>query len=242
MKTLLALILVMTISSTASAKSFTLATGDYRPFCSKHGGVAMDIVTAALQSVGANAKYVILPWVRCEAGVERGDFVGTFPYSKNESRIKKFLFTNGILNTSAVFFMLKDSMPNWDYGGVNSLEGLRVACIKGYFYETLFTKNEVNCQPVTDIKDAFQMLIRGRIDLVAESEAIGWMMIEDIDSGYISKIREANTPLRSGVSSVMVSKIHPDSEVFIKLFNKGIQKIKSNGVYDAILERYHLLD
>ena len=239
MRLLFALLLFL-LPATASAQTFVLATSDYPPFCSESGGLAMDIIDAALDAVGAKAKYEFLPWKRCEICLEAGECDGTFPYSYTPERAKKFFFSEPIFNSDAVFFMLKSKMPRWDYNGIDSLKGYKIACVHGYFYEEQFIKNGLDCHIVPTAKNAFAMLLEGRVDLVIDTKIIGLTLIDSINKHGRKLIKMSKTPIRSGVSYVMM-KIGVDrGKKLESLFNKGLNLIKENGQYTAIFEKYDI--
>lgn len=238
MKTFAALLLLVFLLPVAGwAETFVLATSEYKPFASRDGGLAMDIIDAALAEVGAEAQYVFVPWRRGEVGVLKGEYAGAFPYSSTPERRERFAFSDQVVVSKAVFFMLRDNLPGWDFGGMESLRGHSVACVLGYFYVERFREAGISCHPVPDIKSAFGMLLRGRVDLVVESEAIGWMQLRDLGGGR-DTVRVAPTPLRKGVSAVMTSKASPEAARLRSKLNEGLARIRASGAYEEILSRY----
>lgn len=237
----LLLSLLLLLPAKVGADPFILTTSEYKPFSSQEGGLAMDIIRAALDAVGAEPEFVFRPWKRGELGVLKGDFVGTFPYSANAQRLAQFAFTDSLLRSNAVFFMRKEQMPGWDYDGVASLKPYTVACVPGYFYNDIFDKHGVRCQPVDRTRNAFRMLLKGRVDFVVESEAVGWMELDQLGPDARDQVRAAPTPIRTGVSAIMTAKSSPRAAEFRKRFNRGLKAIQADGTYDAILKKYNLL-
>ncbi len=82
-------------------------------------------------------------------------------------------------------------------------------------------------------------LYRGRVDLALMGFLTGEKLIKEFYPNKINGFKILNKPLMELPSSICFNKKFPNSEKFIKHFVKGFDKIRKNGVYVKILEKYY---
>jgi len=139
-----------------------------------------------------------------------------------------------------VFFFLKEKHQGWDFNGLDELKKFKIAASQGYSYVEIFKNAGVKPIYVDDINQSLKMMIHGRVDLVPESQLVGWQAIKDNYASDASKIVSSNTPLFVKPLYLMVSKSHPDGETLLKEFEKGFKIIRENGTFKKLLDEHGL--
>ncbi|WP_320176268.1 transporter substrate-binding domain-containing protein [Maridesulfovibrio sp.] len=228
-------------SGSAFAGKIHFAEGEWAPYVSKNlpeNGFSTEIVRAALKAVGLEPELEYYPWKRSINLVEAGEAAGSFPWSKTPEREKQLLFSDPLHSTREVLFYMKSKFP--DGLKFNSLSDLKTYVIggtAGYWYEKAFKEAGLKVDYVSDTKTSFKKLERGRVDLIPENELVGWTIIKEMFPGQENKFGATTDTTRSGQMYVIFSK---DKAELVTMFNEGLKKIKSDGIYSAILKKYNL--
>lgn len=157
-------------SSAVKADSHHLVTGEFPPFTGQQlpaGGLATEIITQTLKSMGEQAQVSFLPWKRGYETTLKGRFFGTFAYSKNAEREKLWLFSKPLYNLEEVFIGLATRALKYEADA--DLGGLRICKPLGY---NLFGLKKLQEQGIitllhpSDMEGCFRLLIKKRVDLV----------------------------------------------------------------------------
>ncbi len=164
-----------------------------------------------------------------------------FPYGYTKERAKEFLFSDVLLVTSTKFFYYKKHTPKKiEWNDLTDLKSYLIGGVLGYYYEVEFKNAGLNVDYAPSETMSLKKLFHDRVSLVPLDEAVGWDLImknfpDEIDNfGVVEKAHDT-----SG-NFLMVSKSYPDSENILKKFNVVLEKIKQNGVMEAILKKYNL--
>ncbi|NOX34252.1 MAG: amino acid ABC transporter substrate-binding protein [Deltaproteobacteria bacterium] len=239
----LALMIFMVSLSSAFAKNFEILTGEWAPYVSKSmkdGGPTAIIVSQVLKAVGHTASFKYVPWKRTEVLTQQGKAVATFPWSATDEFKKKCYLSTPIATQKMVFFYIKDKLGDWDYTGLDQLKKLKVGGSEGYSYVGIFKSGGVKAEYGPNTESSLKKLVHGRIDVVPESQLVGWQVIKSKLASSKSKFATSKTPLFTKALHLMVSKAHPDGKELIDAYEKGFKIIKANGIYKKILEEYGL--
>ena len=81
------------------------------------------------------------------------------------------------------------------------------------------------------------MLTEGKVDAVALNEFTGRKAVKDLELSNRVDIVQSR-PLSIEGLHVLVHKTHPDAEQMLSTINDGLGKIKSNGVYQQIIDNH----
>ncbi len=231
-------VLFFLTSSMAVAKNFELATGEWAPYVSEkmtEGGPTAQIVTAALAAAGHTVTMKYMPWKRTEVLTQQGKVVATFPWSMADSFKDITYQSTPLTKQRMVFFFLKEKHPGWDFKGLEELKKLKVGGSQGYSYVEIFQNAGITTSYAGDIVKSIKMMIHGRVDVVPESQLVGWQAIKDNFASDASKIDSSKTPLFEKPLYLMISKTHPDGETLYTEFEKGFKIIRENGTYTKLL-------
>lgn len=243
---LLAVLLIFQLLPDAPsfAQEFSVVAGEWPPYTSSsmpNKGLASEIVQQAMQHAGLESRLTILPWRRCEAETLSGIHFGTFPYYTNSERDKLFLYSDPLLITSVSFFYRRDRLPNFNYTSLSALKDLKVGGILGYYYIPDFEEAGIDAIYSGSAKQSFQQLDHGWIDVVAEGTIPGWETLKELFPNRYHEFAHAKNPIQVGKQVLMVSKKWLGGRKILGQFNKGLQAIRENGIYEKILEKHGAL-
>ncbi len=234
--------------STQDIEKLVLATGKWPPYSSEDMegyGIASRVITEVFRKIGIETEYKFYPWKRGELLIQEGNVFATFPYTRTEERLEKYLFTDEyIIYDKTVFFYYKEhhTKDDFKFEKIEDLTSYNIIGLSGYHYLEKFRK--AGLYEKLDITDgeetAFDKLIAGRNDLLPISEAVGWEIIKADFPEEVDNFDTLDKPLVTSGFGLMVSKVYPDSEKLLNRFNKAFQTVIESGRYEKILSEYNL--
>ncbi len=229
-------------ADTAHADTFELVIGDdYPPFVDTNlpnYGLATDIVQTTFRHMGHDTKLVFKPWQRGFEDSADGKYLGTFPYSKNAEREKSFHYSIPLYRFRQFFFTQADNAfaPNT----YEDLRDHKVCVPVGYSltgFKDLLAEDAITLVRPPDIEFCFQMLAKGRVDVIRVIDIIGWAMIEKLfDHRKDFKIND--DPVRESIEHLIISRAHPNGEILVKEFDQALSELKKQGRVHQMIERH----
>ena len=236
------LILALGNVDKAVAETVKLVTGNgYPPFADQklpNGGLATEIIQRAFTEMGYQVNIDFKPWKRGYNDARKKKYLGTFPYGKNEQRQQIFLYSQPLYNFAQHFFVSSETSIKFDKD--EDLQGLSACLPIGYNptrLQKMVDKGIVTLERPVDIDACFQMLVRGRTDLVRVDKYVGWKVIEKIFNSR-SGFRMLDKPVRENVEHLIIAKDYPDGEQLLAQFNKTIEALKQRGVIEEIIQMH----
>ncbi|WP_256717725.1 ABC transporter substrate-binding protein [Shewanella sp. UCD-KL12] len=234
-----------TIYQGSEIKPVVFVTSAYAPYVINANGVASgmfpDIVASAFREMGQLVRFEFQPWVRGELSVKAGRAFASFPYLKTAAREKDFEFSEPVLYFFPKFFYSTDRFPfGFEWDTLADFKTYRVGGVRGYWYEKKFKQAGIKAHYVTSDKQNIEMLLLQRIDFTLIDELVGWNLIRETATDQITRYAVASKPESHDAFHLMISRDYPDSKLLRLTFNLGLLKIKQNGVYQQILDRYHV--
>lgn len=223
-----------------------LVTGEYPPYVSTKlagGGFHQRIVEAALKAVGVDYTIEYYPWARGLKMVDEGEVLGSFPWSKTQEKLEKYIFAEPIYrneNESFVMYYYK-GLNDYAYLEGAELEAFREISIGGlfdYFYVELFKEAGIALDLSSEEGEVFEKLIRGRIGMIPTDRYVGSYIIKRDYPQEEDQFKTIEVPFlnREDDYTILINKDHPKGAWFIEKFYVGLKMIKDNGTYDRILE------
>ncbi len=200
-------------------------------------GLCSEIVIAAMEAVELDYEFVFRPWSRTLEMTKSGEVLGTFPWYWTEERNELYLFSDPIIEVREMMFYLKDNPKINNFPETATLEELKdytFGGVLGYYYETTFETNGFNYNLTSNLEGAFKMLQFGRVDFIAEEEAVGWYTIDKIlqeDKTIFGALPQKN---RSKKMYLIVQKDNEETKAKLDKFNEGLKQIIDNGTYNGI--------
>lgn len=241
---LAALLSLIVYPSAVSAENtiLTISTGEWAPFVSKEmpgGGICREIVEAALAESGLTAEITFYPWKRAMLAMKSGQVMASFPWAKRADREEFALYSEPLQSYQTKLFFCRNNYSETDFGnGVEMLKKFRVGVARGYSKVEDFRGMGLNVVEVCDNEMGMQMLLRGYIDVMTESCAVGRLVIKNKFPGKENLFGAVDAPFEPEQMYMLFSKKVTGAEEMLNKFNKGLQAIKINGEYDRIIEKY----
>lgn len=237
------IILSFVFSACFSAKAeetIRLASGEWAPYLSehlKHYGVVSRIVTEAFALEGVKVEYGFRPWKRAYKEALIGAYDGSVVWTKNPKREQDFYYSDQVIEGESVLFHLK-SYP-FDWKSKEDLTGLRVGGELGYNYallQDLQEQGKIKLNRVASDKQNFGMLLHKRIDIFQQDRVAGYDFLNDhFTPEEIQQITHHPKPIRTDPYHLILSKKNDDNQRLLKLFNKGLKRLKENGKYQQYI-------
>ena len=179
------------------------------------------------------------PWKRGYQDALSGKYLGTFPYAKNEKRLKDFYYSDPLYEVKLYFFAAEGSDAK--YETEDDLAG-RTFCVPlGYNPVKLIALEKAGTiaklvRP-QNLSNCFQMLQKNRVDFVRVNDMIGWSEINKTFGGS-DGFRLMDKPFDEGSAEyLIISKSNERSEELLMNFNATLAKMKSDGRFHKLIER-----
>ncbi|MBI9010897.1 MAG: transporter substrate-binding domain-containing protein [Clostridiales bacterium] len=204
-------------------------------------GPFIDILSKALDNLGYEYEFVILPWSRLMNSVGTGEVDMALPfYDKSERR--KFAYYSeepiGFSQINAV--VLPDSKVMFD-GSMASLSEHRIGIVQDYFYttelENAVKENIITTDEAVTTEENIEKLLQGRVDLIFEDMSV---VKEYIKTNKIdAEVKFFDPPLTYSYLYTVFSKNENLTEIRLG-FDEQLKIMKSDHSLQNILENYDL--
>lgn len=230
--------LLLLFNMTSAAHALTLAVEDaWEPYANPDGtGMSTDIVRAAFRSVGIEATFEVIPYARLLQEVQAGKYVGGFNVAREPSREDAFLWGKEMLFLARAHYYHYRARLLKASSATELQSGEKVGVILGYEYGELFHENNRIFKVWGKRHDQIlRMLQAGRVDTVILFEKTANLFLDEM------KLQEevfAAFPSEPSRIYVAFSRQHPEAGHYLEKLDQGLARIKANGEYQAILEKY----
>ena len=237
---LLVLLLAVGFTDEASSAALTIVAGRWPPYVDQsmeNKGLAMEIVSSALERAGYQSAFRFEHWPRALEGVEIGiyDIVGTL--WRSPDREKRFVFSAPYWVNQIKFLKKKDREVK--YENLDDLSGYVIGTVSDYAYGEEFDNARTLIKiPQNHIIQNLSKLHEGDIDLTLGDEmAIRHELAQYMKTGF-SEFEFLDKPLASRELYIAVSKQNPNAEKIIADFNRALREMKSDGSFETITKKY----
>jgi polar amino acid transport system substrate-binding protein len=216
-----------------------ITSGEFPPDYSekyKFHGLVPHIVTEAFALVDIDAQWKFLPWVRAKKSAQHLKYDASCCWAKSAERLKHFVYSDPVQSRTYVFFHLKTVNFDWDIFA--DLKDIDIGATIGYTYGQAFGDAEkdgsLNVERAASDEMNLRRLLAGRIKILASNHKAGYATAAKI--GVEQLITHHPKPLYDYQISIIISKEHKNANELLKKFNLGLEKLKTSGRYDQILE------
>lgn len=215
-----------------------IASGEYIPYSGEKipkQGLSTMVVRAVFKELKQDISIEFMPWNRAMRLVKSSAVAGSYPWNLNSERLKESYFSEAIHHYRHLVFIKKGQ----DFKTESSLTGKRLCVPNGWdlsIYESLIKNRKMKLVDPSTIESCFHMLALGSVDIVVMNELVG-LEVQERLFGKRAPIFGTEKDYFKKVVSLhfIVSKKHPDAKKIISDFNRGLEIIKANGVYDSII-------
>jgi len=250
-KSLVALLLFLSLPTAASAATLTIRSDNWPPFNADpkdaKTGYMIEVLREIYGAAGDKVDYQLMSWDESLERVRKGEFNAVVGASVDDA--PDFVFpkeTFGI-NGNSIFVA---AGSKWKYSGINSLETIRLGIIESYSYEDAldeYIKKNVGSSRIVAVsgEDALPILItmlqQGKIDAIVEDTSV--MIFSLVKSGVKpgTIVKAASLEEQIDLYVAFAPKLKSSQE-YARRFDEGIVKLRKSGRLQAILARYGLKD
>lgn len=230
------------VLATASAQStMTLAAvyGESEPYYSSSlpgYGYYGRIVSAAFEASGYKVDFHTDNWSRAIRDTAEARYDVLAGGWSTEARKEVFLISTPYALNRIIFIKRKGaSIQTIDLANP---KGLRFSLVRNsYTSELIVTPDPLDTLLVADSMTVLRMVMRQRVDVGALEERTAISLIKN----HFSENGEETLDLlpqtaANAATSIMVSKQHPNAEIIVDAFNKGLRRLVESGEYAKLLE------
>jgi polar amino acid transport system substrate-binding protein len=230
--------LLLLFAMTSPAHALTLAVEDaWEPYANPDGtGMSVDIVRAAFESVGIEVTFEVIPYARLLQEVQTGKYVGGFNVAREPSREDAFLWGREMLFLARAHYYHYRTRFLEASSATGLQSGEKVGVILGYEYGVLFHENNRISKVWGKRHDQIlRMLQAGRVDTVILFEKTANLFLNEMNLQEEVFAAFSSEPSRIYVA---FSRQHPEARHYMEKLDEGLARIRANGEYQAILEKY----
>jgi polar amino acid transport system substrate-binding protein len=203
-------------------------------------GATIDILHEIFKRRNMKIDIKILPWKRCEYRVETGQSHMIIDLSINPEREKKYLISAPLYELKHAFYYKKARYPDGpEIRTVEDVNMFSVGAILGYNLDIYkFDISKVDSGAVT-IDRLLKKLRLRYIDLAIGYIEIyqGLAAIGQIDLTGLDYIEIPETPSKQ-YYVMFTRKKGKGGKQLLKMFNHGLEQLKSEGYYQKVFEKY----
>ena len=224
------------------AADLSIVVNNWPPYVDKilpGKGIAMQIVTSAMQRKGYQATIAIESWSRTLEGIDVGVFDVVGAIWKTPEREQWLLYSDPYL-LNRIKFIKKKALP-LKYENLEDLTGYVIGVVKNYAYDEAFVQSEQLIKiPQNHIIQNLVKLREDAIDVTIGDERAIIYELKQYMHGQIDEYEFLQKPLSERNLHIAVSKQNPQARKIIADFNQAIAAMKADGSLERMLNMYQL--
>lgn len=240
---------VLLLSGQTSGETLVIAGDLWCPVnCapdSPRPGIYVELARDIFAEAGISVEYRVVNWARALQEARHGHIDAVIGAARSDA--PDFVFTRQPVSQSRnCFYTVRES--KWHFDSLKSLHTQRLAVVNDYSYgeelDAYVQAEQGNAQRLQAAAGQHALalnlakLLEGRVDVVLENS---WVMQEYLARrGYSGTVRHAgcqqpNIPIYLAFSPAL-----PRSRDYVQLLDQGLQRYRTDGRMQALLERYGL--
>lgn len=204
-------------------------------------GAAVDVLDRILGAAGLRYQLVLLPWKRCQLGIEAGTYHLALNASYSDERARTYWLTRPYYWLHSNYYYSRRTHPGGlTLASVQDLRRLRVCGLNGYNYSTYgLGPGQVDLTSMSHAQ-ALRKLQRDRCDVFVEKREIvdGLALIDAAVAAELLDPQLASAVL-PGVAPtpfhMIVTRAEPWGQALTALIDAGIARLAGSGELSALL-------
>lgn len=236
-------------TSVAMADTILIRSDAWCPYVcdsAKDPGYMVEVVSKIFEKNGHKVNFSMVNWARAVSETRRNKATAIVGANYNDA--PDFVFpTKTLGHGQDYFFVKKDS--TWTYKGSASLVGKKIGVINGYAYggdmDRIISENKdifISISGEHPLDQIIKMIESKRLDAFIENQTV---LRTNLSNMGLSS--DEYKPVSSQVANdaklfIAFSPANKKSEVYAKIFTKGITEMRQNGELSRILAKYGLTD
>ena len=245
MKKLLTIILVFGITTFTQASNIKMMTENYPPYSmevdGKLTGLSVEVLEAMLKKMNSNMSIYdveLLSWSKAFSSAKNKKNNMVFSTIRNKKRENMFKWVGPISKTTIGITALKSK--NIVINNISDLKKYKIGCISKDGGETMLIEARIPKENIksldgtNSLATTFYKLERDKIDLFSYEVKVA-KYSADLN-GFDSDDYEVVYILTNAEQYFAFNRLTPDTT--IQKWQKALDEIKSNGIYDKIINKY----
>ena len=237
--TALCILSLLTVGGSVQAREISMLTVEWAPHYGSElpeQGLTTAIVKAAFKAGGHSSEVEFMPWARALKEVEAGNSDVVMGAYHNKEREQSYIFSDPIYFLQ-LGLIARPGLGVTAYKTLRDLTPYSIGISRGFanseeFDAASYLDKHVATFPNLNIRKLF----RGRIDMAVMNFDL--FRYEAKKEGFcISDVEFMEPPLETHGLYLMASRQIADGDKIIQDFNRGLDKIRKNGVFDRIVGR-----
>lgn len=205
-------------------------------------GITVELVSAAFAAVGIEARFDLLPYVRCMAQTKSGSLVACFNTTRTALIESDYLWPAKPMFDERFLIWARADLPAPRTAPLQArdLEGQQVAVTRGYEYGSEFDANpRINRVVTSHDENNFRLLLRGRATYTLAPD-INARLLFKRQPDLAGRFKVVGQLSAFGIYTTF-SRRHPQSRAMLAAFDEGMKIIQANGAAKSITERWRQL-
>jgi len=238
--TALCFLLLLALGGSVQAREISMLTVEWAPHYGSElpeQGLTTAIVKAAFKAGGHSSEVEFMPWARALKEVEAGSSDVVMGAYHNQEREQSYIFSDPIYFLH-LGLIARPGLGVTEYETLRDLAPYSIGISRGFanseeFEAATYLDKQVATFPSLNIRKLF----RGRIDIAVMNFDL--FRYEAKKEGFcISDVEFMEPPLETHGLYLMASRQISDGNKIIQDFNRGLDEIRKNGVFDRIVGRF----
>ena len=234
-KSLLLIITLIFATQLSAQKTIRITNGEWEPYLSQYSyeyGLASHIVSEAFKLEGITIEWGFFPWKRSYVLAQKGAWDAAAVWWPTKEAKKDFLISVPVVETSFVFFHLKDYAFEWD--SMQDIQEQSIGVTRGYDYGEAFMtalKDEkISVQVSNSDELNFKKLLSGRITVFPNDPLVGHSQIRNNFSRNSASLFTSHPKeFAKGTLNLFICKKCEKGKYFLEKFNAGMKKLRKSG-------------
>ena len=220
----------------------TISTAEWSPYIGpelENNGPLAEIITDVLQRSGYQPHFEFTNWEPAEADVKNGATLAMGPVIDVDYRHEFGIYSDELMRFEYVLFGKTGGTFN-ELHKEQSLDGAKVAKIKGYKYWDALDDSGARFETFPTSLEAFKALARGEVDLVAEGKLAGQTVLRSEDFSYSAdnfSILDNGHSFNSNARGLhLFFGASQESENIVQSVNETLKEYKDSAEYQSRID------
>ncbi len=193
-------------------------------------GFNIDLIRAVMETIDHEPQFLPLPWQEALRALQEGrvDAIGGMKY--DAERAHYFDFSEEYLVNSLAIFVAKDNSIIVELG---DLENRRIAVQKDDIAYQKLRGRTLELTATVSQEEAIKLLVAGKVDAVVGNKMAGQYILQRLGAmDSVKSVGGVINPERYGFA------VRRGNTELLQKFNEGLRKIKQDGTYDRIYQKW----
>lgn len=222
-------------------QTILLSTLNWEPYTGENlpeHGFFSEIVSEAFSQVGYRVEFQYRPWARALIEAKMGVVHGVMAAYWKEERTEFLEYPDVVWKVKEELFALQNHPITYS-GSINDLAGYTIGVLRGSLQAEDLAAAGIEVEAVNDQFQSLRKLLAGRIDAMIAPESLFFYHLKSLRAPLNRiEVKKLETPYKVYDMYVAFSKKNPEYQKLNVDFNRGLDMIKTNGMFEKILEKH----